>query len=83
MLGSLRIDGGSAASPARRTLRQAHAQFEREYIATVLEQHRGSVSEAARALGIERTNLYRRLRRLRLDGAAVASIRKYRSRHIA
>ncbi len=83
VLGSVRIDGGSVAFATRRTLRQAHAQFEREYIATVLEQHRGSVSDAARALGIERTNLYRRLRRLRVDGDAVAGIRKYRSRHIA
>jgi DNA-binding NtrC family response regulator len=79
----VRLDGGSVTSAARRTLRQAHAQFEREYIAAVLEQHRGSVSDAARALGIERTNLYRKLRRLRVDGDAVAGIRKYHSRHIA
>ncbi len=83
VLGSVRLDGGSVASAARRTLRQAHAQFEREYIAAILEQHRGSVSDAARALGIERTNLYRKLRRLRVDGDAVAGIRKYHSRHIA
>jgi len=83
VLGSVRLEGGSVLSAARRTLRQAHVQFEREYIATMLEQHRGSVSDAARALGIERTNLYRKLRRLRVDGAAVAGIRKYHSRHIA
>lgn len=83
VLGSVRLDGGSVVSAARRTLRQAHAQFEREYIAAVLEQHRGSVSDAARSLGIERTNLYRKLRRLRVDGDAVAGIRKYHSRHIA
>src|SRR5262249_21231209 len=62
MLTVVRLDGGSAAFATRRTLRQALAQFEREYIAVVLEQHRGSVSEAARALGIERANLYRKLR---------------------
>jgi DNA-binding NtrC family response regulator len=83
VLGSVRIDGGSVGYTMRRTLRQAHAQFEREHIASVLEQHRGSVSDAARSLGIERTNLYRRLRRLSLDGDAVTGIRKYRSRHIA
>ena len=66
VLGSVRIDGGSIVFATRRTLRQAHAQFEREYIAAMLEQHRGSVGDAARALGIERTNLYRKLRRLRL-----------------
>jgi DNA-binding NtrC family response regulator len=83
VLGSVRIDGGSLVFATRRTLRQAHAQFEREYIATMLEEHRGSVSKAAQALGIERTNLYRKLRRLRLDGEAVARVRKYHSRHIA
>jgi len=82
VLGSVRIDGGSVFT-TRWTLKHAHAQFEREYLAAVLEQHRGSVSDAARALGIERTNLYRKLRRLRVDGDAVASVRKYHSRHIA
>jgi DNA-binding NtrC family response regulator len=83
VLGSVRLDGGSVVHATRRTLRQAHAQFEREYLAMMLEQHRGSVGDAARALGIERTNLYRKLRRLRVDGEAVAGIRKYHSRHIA
>jgi DNA-binding NtrC family response regulator len=83
VLESVRIDGGSVAFATRRTLKQAHAQFEREYLATMLEQHRGSVGDAARALGIERTNLYRKLRRLRGDGDVVAGIRKYHSRHIA
>lgn len=83
VLAGVRIDGGSVAFATRGTLRQAHMQFEREYIATVLERHRGSVSEAARALGIQRTNLYRKLRHLRISGNAVASIRPYHSRHIA
>jgi DNA-binding NtrC family response regulator len=83
VLERVRIDGGSAAPAASRTLRQAHAQFERDYIAGVLDQCRGSVSDAARALGIKRTNLYRKLRRLKLAGDAVAEIRKYHSRHIA
>jgi DNA-binding NtrC family response regulator len=83
VLERVRIDGGSAAPATSRTLRQAHAQFERDYIAGALEQCGGSVSEAARGLGIKRTNLYRKLRRLKLAGDAVADIRKYRSRHIA
>jgi DNA-binding NtrC family response regulator len=82
VLGSVTIGGGSAALAARQTLRQAHAQFERDYIANVLDQHRGSVSGAALTLGIERTNLYRKLRRLRVDGDEVAGVRKYHSRHI-
>jgi DNA-binding NtrC family response regulator len=46
------------------TLRQARARFEREYIAAVLQHHRGRIAEAARVLGIQRTNLYRKMRRL-------------------
>lgn len=48
------------------SLREAKEQFEREYIAGVLERFQGSVPEAASALGIQRTNLYRKLRGLRL-----------------
>lgn len=46
------------------SLREARRQFEREYIAAVLERHRWSMSEAARTLGIERANLYRKTRQL-------------------
>ena len=48
------------------TLRQARARFEREYIAAVLQHHHGRIADAARALGIQRTNLYRKMRRLNL-----------------
>jgi DNA-binding NtrC family response regulator len=48
------------------TLRQARMQFEREYISAVLARHRGRIPDAARALGIQRTNLYRKLRLLQL-----------------
>jgi DNA-binding NtrC family response regulator len=46
------------------SLREARRQFEREYIGAVLEHHRWSMSEAARTLGIERANLYRKARQL-------------------
>jgi two-component system response regulator HydG len=46
------------------SLREARRQFERDYIAAVLERHRWSMSEAARTLGIERANLYRKTRQL-------------------
>jgi DNA-binding NtrC family response regulator len=46
------------------TLRLARQQFEREYVALVLRRHHGRVGEAARALGIQRTNLYRKARQL-------------------
>jgi DNA-binding NtrC family response regulator len=46
------------------TLRSARRQFEREYVTLVLRRYHGRVGEAARALGIQRTNLYRKARQL-------------------
>ncbi|HEY2433878.1 MAG TPA: sigma 54-interacting transcriptional regulator [Vicinamibacterales bacterium] len=46
------------------SLREARRRFEREYIASVLERHGWRMSEAARTLGIERANLYRKTREL-------------------
>ena len=48
------------------TLRQARARFESEYIAAVLQHHRGRIADAAKVLGVQRTNLYRKMRRLNL-----------------
>jgi two-component system nitrogen regulation response regulator NtrX len=62
---------GAARLDVGLSLRDAKAQFERECIATVLMKHQGRVGEAARALGIQRTNLYRKVRQLRLDSRAV------------
>ena len=44
---------------------RARARFRREYIAGILEQHHGRLSDAGRALGVQRTNLCRKLRALR------------------
>ena len=48
------------------SLREARNRFEREYIAAVVAQHHGRIPDAAKSLGIQRTNLYRKLRSLRL-----------------
>jgi len=66
VLAFVRLDGGSVVFSNGGTLKQARVRFEREYIASVLEQHHGRMSEAARALGIQRTNLYRKMRSLRV-----------------
>ena len=66
VLAHVRLDGGSVVFSNGGTLRQARARFERDYIAAVLEQHHGRISEAAKALGIQRTNLYRKMRSLRV-----------------
>jgi DNA-binding NtrC family response regulator len=49
------------------TLREARRRFERAYILATLSRHRGRMAEAARALGIQRTNLYRKMRQLDLQ----------------
>jgi DNA-binding NtrC family response regulator len=53
-------------APVRPTgnLRDARRQFERDYIASVLREHEWHMPDAARALGIERANLYRKARQL-------------------
>jgi DNA-binding NtrC family response regulator len=69
VLAQVRLDRSASVLPATGpavTLRQARMKFEREYVAAVLEQHRGRISEAARTLGIQRTNLYRKMRNLRV-----------------
>jgi two-component system nitrogen regulation response regulator NtrX len=55
------------------SLREARQRFEREYIAAVVAQHHGRIPDAARSLGIQRTNLYRKLRALRLDRTEFAA----------
>ena len=66
VLAHVRLDSGSVVFSNGGTLREARARFESEYIAHVLEQHHGRISEAARALGSQRTNLYRKMRSLRV-----------------
>jgi two-component system nitrogen regulation response regulator NtrX len=64
VLTHVRFDGSLAPPTPAGTLRAARQQFERDYIAQVIRHHRGHVGEAARALGIQRTNLYRKARQL-------------------
>ena len=64
LLELVRIEREAAPSAPHSTLKDARLQFEREYIRTVLEQHGWRVSDAARTLGIQRPNLYRKTRQL-------------------
>jgi len=52
------------------TLREARERFERDYVASVLQHHRGRMGDAAQALGIERTNLYRKIKQLNIRWTA-------------
>ena len=59
--------GGAATAPSGHagkelSLHAAREQFERDYIVRALAGHRGNISRAAEALGVERSNLYRKMR---------------------
>jgi DNA-binding NtrC family response regulator len=69
VLAHVRFDAALAPNAPAGTLRSARQQFEREYISLVLRHHRGRVGDAARALGIQRTNLYRKARQLGISVA--------------
>jgi two-component system, NtrC family, nitrogen regulation response regulator NtrX len=68
VLAHIRLDTVRPLPAARSgsTLREARLRFEKDYIAAVLQQHGWRMSDAARALGIQRTNLYRKARQLHI-----------------
>lgn len=67
LLGHVSLEGhNNARALLGEPLREARQRFEREYISAVVAQHHGRIPDAARSLGIQRTNLYRKLRTLRL-----------------
>lgn len=47
------------------TLKEAVGQFEINYINTAIRRHDGNITEAARELGIERSHLYKKLKKLK------------------
>jgi len=46
------------------SLKDAVAQFESDYITTILRRHQGNISKAAEILGLDRSYLYRKMRSL-------------------
>jgi len=69
------LDGISTRLEAGVTLKDAKARFERECITAVLRRHHGRVGEAAKALGIQRTNLYRKVRQLNVSRSLLSARR--------
>jgi DNA-binding NtrC family response regulator len=65
VIAHVRFDGVEALGPSE-TLREARDRFERDYVSAVLQQNRGRMGAAARQLGIERTNLYRKIKQLNI-----------------
>ena len=66
VLANVRLDGQATWFGVGGTLREARARFESEYIAAVVAQHSGRIPDAAKTLGIQRSNLYRKMRHLRV-----------------
>jgi DNA-binding NtrC family response regulator len=66
VLANVRLDGAPSPFLYTGTLREAREHFEKDYVASVLRRHHGRMGEAAKALGIQRTNLYRKVRQLSL-----------------
>ena len=64
---------GSAPAAPGLTLRDARAGFERDFISATLTRHNGRVGEAAKALGLQRTNLYRKVRQLNISRAVLVA----------
>jgi len=64
LLPALQLDRTSMAFSPAGTLRDARVRFERDYIAAVLQHHGWRMADAARTLGIQRPNLYRKARQL-------------------
>jgi len=60
----VRLDGRATVTTYTGTLKEARECFERDYVAAVLDRHRGRMAEAAKALGLQRTNFYRKVRQL-------------------
>jgi two-component system nitrogen regulation response regulator NtrX len=56
-----RMQGGSPA------LREARATFEREFITRKLKENNGNVSRTAEAINVERSNLHRKIKTLRIE----------------
>jgi Nif-specific regulatory protein len=65
------LSPAAAASPslidAGLDLAEATHEFQRKYIQQSIERARGNVSQAAKNLGVHRSNLYRKMRQLGME----------------
>jgi DNA-binding NtrC family response regulator len=66
VIAHLRFDGVETQGQLAGSLREARARFERDFISTTLQRHHWRIEAAAAALGIERTNLYRKMKQLNI-----------------
>ena len=66
------IDAGAEPDALRldlhSTLAEATRDFQQEYIRQMIDNTQGNMSQAAKRLGLHRSNLYRKMRQLGMDG---------------
>jgi two-component system nitrogen regulation response regulator NtrX len=60
--GAPRSEADTAAPPERQTLYEARDRFERDLILRTLTAQQGNMSRTAEVLGVERSNLYRKMK---------------------
>ena len=70
--GVLAIAEADPAGATLASLHDARARFERDYILRTLAAHEGNISRTAEILGVERSNLYRKMRSLGIAPARPA-----------
>ncbi|QDT16486.1 sigma-54-dependent Fis family transcriptional regulator [Alienimonas californiensis] len=59
---------GAAGAGGEAKLTEATRDFQREFIAAAVDRVRGNMSEAAKLLGLHRSNLYRKMKQLGMEG---------------
>jgi two-component system nitrogen regulation response regulator NtrX len=59
---------GLIEAAAAGSLKEARASFERAYIEQKLREFKGNISHTADAIGIERSNLHRKIKAYGLEG---------------
>jgi len=69
VMAMLQMQNISAIEDGTLPLRLARARFERQYILFRLSANRGNLGNTARDLGIERTNLYRKMKQLGIQAS--------------
>jgi two-component system nitrogen regulation response regulator NtrX len=70
LMNVLHMASGPEETTGAVPLREARSRFERQYIVTRLHANRGNLGDTARELGIERTNLYRKMKQLGIPAPA-------------
>ena len=66
ILSPVAASGSSSIGPGRE-LNDATHEFQRKYIEQAITTARGNVSQAAKTLGVHRSNLYRKMRQLGME----------------